>query len=176
MSLEPLLTASPVIQIHAVFAVLALLIGAVQLARRKGDRLHRLMGRTWVVFMIVVAGSSFFIWTIRTVWLFSPIHLISIFTLVMVWVGWNAARRGNIKHHMRVMEMLYFLALVVTGLLTFIPGRIMYKVAFGPEGATPQKLMVFGGIVLAAAAIAVAVAVWRRRRVPRLAVLDKATT
>lgn len=174
MSFEPLLTASPVIQIHVLFAVLALLIGAVQLARKKGDRLHRLMGRTWVALMLVVAGSSLFIWTIRTVWLFSPIHLISIFTLVMVWVGWRAARRGDIKRHMRVMEMLYFLALAVTGLLTFIPGRIMYKVAFGPEGATPAKLMVFGGIVLAAAAIAAGIAVWRKRRVPPLAVLKKA--
>lgn len=176
MSLEPLLTASPVIQIHALFAVLALLIGAVQLARKKGDRLHKLMGRTWVALMVVVAGSSFFIWTIRLVWLFSPIHLISIFTLVMVWIGWQAARRGDIKRHMRVMEMLYFLALVVTGLLTFIPGRIMYKVAFGAEAATPQKLMVFGGIVLVAAVIAMGIAAWRRRRVPRLAVLDKAAT
>ena len=139
MSLEPLLTASPVIQIHALFAGLALLIGALQLARRKGDWLHRLMGRTWVVFMAVVAGSSFFIWTIRSIGVFSPIHIISIFTLVMLWVGWQAARRGNIRRHRRVMEYLYFLALVVTGLLTFVPGRIMNRVAFGPEGATPGK-------------------------------------
>lgn len=170
MSLEPLLTAPPVIQIHALCAFIALLIGAVQLSRKKGDWLHRLMGRTWVVFMAIVAGSSFFIWTIRLWWLFSPIHLISIFTLVMLWVGWRAARRGDIKRHMRVMEMLYFLALVLTGLLTFIPGRIMYKVAFGPDGATPQKLMVFGGVVLAAALIAVGIAVWRRRSAPKLEV------
>jgi uncharacterized membrane protein len=175
MSLEPLLSAPPVIQVHALFAFMALLIGAVQLTRKKGDWLHRVMGKTWVVFMAVVAGSSFFIWTIRVVWLFSPIHLISIFTLVMLWVGVRAAQRGDIKRRMRTMEYLYFLALVVTGLLTFIPGRIMYKVAFGPEGATPAKLMMFSGIVLVAAAIALGIAVWRRRNVPKLAALAKSS-
>jgi uncharacterized membrane protein len=164
MSLDPLLHASPVIQIHAVVAFVALLLGAVQLSRRKGDWLHRMLGRTWVGLMAVVALSSFFIWTIRLVWLFSPIHLISIFTLVMLWVGVQAARRGNIKHHMRTMEYLYFLALVVTGLLTFLPGRIMYQVAFGPDGATPAKLEIFGGIVVLAALISVGIALWRRRQ------------
>src|SRR3569833_2845245 len=62
-SLEPLLNASPGIQIHAAFAVLALVLGAIQLIRvTKGDWLHKLLGRTWVVLMAVVAGASFFIW------------------------------------------------------------------------------------------------------------------
>src|ERR1700712_4678983 len=157
MSLEPLLNASPVIQIHAAVAVLALLLGALQLARTKGDRLHRIMGRTWASLMAVVALSSFFIWTIRLWWLFSPIHLISLFTLAMLWRGVAAARRGDIKHHKRTMEYTYFLALVVTGLLTFLPGRIMYQVAFGPDGPTPAKLEIFAGVVLLAALIAGAV-------------------
>jgi len=164
MSLEPLLHASPVIQIHAVVAFVALLLGAVQLSRRKGDWLHRMLGRTWVGLMAMVALSSFFIWTIRMVWLFSPIHLISIFTLVMLWLGFRAARRGDIKRHMRLMEYMYFLALVVTGLLTFLPGRIMYQVAFRPGGPTPAKLEIFGGIVVVAALIALGIALRRRRR------------
>ena len=169
MSLDPLLHASPVIQIHAACAFLALIIGAIQLSRTKGDWLHRIMGRTWVAFMAVVARSSFFIWTIRLWWLFSPIHLISIFTLVMLWLGVRFARRGDIKHHMRVMELMYFLALIVTGLLTFLPGRIMYQVAFGPDGATPQKLEIFGAIVVVAALIAAAIAITRRRRAKAVA-------
>jgi MYXO-CTERM domain-containing protein len=164
MSLDPLLHASPVIQIHAAFAVLALIIGAIQLSRTKGDWLHRLMGRTWVAFMAVVALSSFFIWTIRLWWMFSPIHLISIFTLVMLWRGVAFARKHDIRHHMRTMEFTYFLALVVTGLLTFLPGRIMYQVAFGPDGATPQKLEIFAGIVTVLALLALGVFVMRRRR------------
>ena len=164
MDFSPLLTASPVIQIHAYCAMLALLIGALQLFRKKGDPLHRAVGRTWVGLMAVVALSSFFIWTIRLWWLFSPIHLISIFTLVMLWRGVTFARKHDIDHHKRTMQYTYMLALVVTGLLTFLPGRIMYRFAFGPEGATPAKLAIFGGVVLVA--LVVAFVVMRRRRTP----------
>ncbi len=163
MSLDPLLHASPVIQIHAAAAFLALILGAIQLSRTKGDRLHRLTGRTWVTLMAVVALSSFFIWTIRVWWVFSPIHLISIFTLVMLWLGVRYAHRHDIKRHRRVMEYTYFLALIVTGLLTFLPNRIMGEVAFGPDGPTPQKLMVFGGVVAVLALIALGVFFARRR-------------
>ena len=166
MSLDPLLHASPVIQIHAAFAFLALIIGAIQLSRTKGDWLHRIMGRTWVAFMAVVALSSFFIWTIRLWWLFSPIHLISIFTLVMLWRGVAFARRHDIRHHMRTMEFTYFLALVVTGLLTFLPGRVMYQVAFGPDGATPQKLGIFGAVVAILALLALGIFLRRRSLKP----------
>lgn len=162
MDFSPLLNASPVIQIHAAFAGLALLVGALQLFRRKGDALHKAMGRTWVALMAIVALSSFFIWTIRLWWLFSPIHLISIFTLVMLWRGVTFARRRDIDHHMRTMQFTYVLALVVTGLLTFLPGRIMYHVAFGPEGATPVKLTIFGGTILIAVIVTFVVMRWRR--------------
>ena len=164
MSLDPLLHASPVIQIHAIVAFIALLVGAVQLSRKKGDWLHRMMGRAWVALMAIVALSSFFIWTIRLWWVFSPIHLVSIFTLFMLWLGVSYARRRDIRRHMRTMEYTYFLALVVTGLLTFLPGRVMYHVAFGEDGPTPQKVAVFGSIVGLAAIIAVAIALVRRRR------------
>ena len=161
MSLEPLLNASPVIQVHALCAVAALLLGAVQLFRKKGDPLHRALGRTWVALIALVALSSFFIWTIRLVWLFSPIHLLSIFTLVMLWRGVNAARRGDVSRHMRTMRVTYVAALIVTGLLTFLPGRIMYHVAFGKDGATPEKLAVFAAMIIASGALAFGIMRWR---------------
>jgi uncharacterized membrane protein len=162
MDFAPLLHASPVIQIHAYIAILALLLGAAQLFRRKGDAPHRLMGRIWVGLMAGVALSSFFIWTIRLWGPFSPIHLISIFTLVMLWLGVSYARRHAVERHMRVMRATYLLALVVTGLLTFLPGRIMYRLAFGAGGADPAKLAGFLVILLAVAAASVLVLRWRR--------------
>jgi uncharacterized membrane protein len=162
MDLAPLLHASPVIQLHAYVAILALLLGAVQLFRRKGDAPHRLLGRVWVGLMAVVALSSFFIWTIRLWGPFSPIHLISIFTLVMLWLGVSHARRHAVARHMRVMRATYLLALVVTGLLTFLPGRIMYRVAFGPGGADPAKLAGFGAILVIVAAASILVLRWRQ--------------
>ncbi len=123
--------------------------------------MHRALGRTWVELMAIVALSSFFIWTIRTFWLFSPIHLLSIFVLVMLWRGVGFARRHDIAHHRKTMTATYFLGLVITGLLTFIPGRVMYFVAFGREGATPGKLAVFGALVVVVALAGLLVARWR---------------
>jgi uncharacterized membrane protein len=164
MSLDPILNASPVIQIHAACAFLALALGAAQLFRKKGDVWHRALGRSWVTLMAIVALSSFFVWTIRMWWLFSPIHLISLFTLAMLWLGVSRARRGDIASHRLTMKLTYFLALVVTGLLTFLPGRIMYRVAFGAEGATPGKLAVFAVVVTILAALALLAALWRKTR------------
>jgi uncharacterized membrane protein len=164
MSLDPLLRASPVIQIHVACAFLALALGAVQLFRKKGDIWHRALGRSWVTLMAIVALSSFFIWTIRMWWLFSPIHLVSLFTLAMLGLGVSRARRGDIVSHRMTMTLTYCLALVVTGLLTFLPGRIMYRVVFGPEGATPGKIAAFAVVVIVVAAIAAIAMLWRKTR------------
>ncbi len=164
MTLSPLLDAGPIIQLHAAAAILALLFGALVLFRRKGDGPHRVLGRLWVGLMAVVALTSFFIWTIRLWGLFSPIHLLSILTLVMLWRGVAAARRRNIGLHRRTMQLTYVFALLVTGLFTFYPGRIMYRVAFGPDGADPLKLGLSAGLLLMAAA---AVLLVRRLRGPQ---------
>ena len=116
--------------------------------------------------MAIVAGSGFFIWTIRTWGLFSPIHLLSVFVLVMLWRGVQAARRGDIQRHMRTMQGTYFFGLIITGLLTFIPGRTMYFVAFGQDGATPAKLAVFALVVGAASGAGILVMRWRRATAP----------
>lgn len=166
MSLDPLLQASPVIQIHAAAAVLALVVGAVVLFRRKGDRPHKALGKLWVGLMVVVALSSFFIWTIRLWGLFSPIHLLSVFTLAILWRAVSYARQRNIKLHMRTMQFTYVAALIITGLFTFLPGRIMNKVVFGPDGATPQALAAFIAALLAVALATLLVIRWRRTGSP----------
>ena len=82
--------------------------------------------------MVGVAGGSLFIHTIRMWGLWSPIHLLSLFTLVMTPLAVLAARRGRIESHRSSMTWLYGLALLVTGLFTLWPGRIMHAVLFGP--------------------------------------------
>jgi uncharacterized membrane protein len=160
MNLAPLLSASPVIQIHVAAAVLALVVGGLVLFRRKGDRRHRALGKLWVGLMALVAISSFFIWTIRMFGLFSPIHLLSLLTLVALWQGVGYARRHDIARHRLTMQLTYIGALVVTGLFTFAPGRLMNRVVFGPSGADP--LASPGFLVFAAAALAFAgLVLWR---------------
>lgn len=153
MSLEPLLSASPVIQIHAYSAVLALVIGGVVLFQPKGDAPHRRGGRVWVGLMVVVAISSLFIWQIRQFGLFSWIHALSLFTLGALWLGIRFARQRRIAQHRRTMQATYVGALVITGLFTFTPGRIMYRVLFGEDGASLLELGAALGVLVALFAV-----------------------
>ncbi|MGF3023929.1 DUF2306 domain-containing protein [Methylobacterium aquaticum] len=131
MTLQPLIAASPVIQVHAAAAVAALGLGALQFALPRGGGRHRVMGRLWVGLMVVVTLSSFFISGLRQVGPFSWIHLLSVVTLVALVRAVIAARRGTIATHRWSMIGLYLGALVITGLFTLMPGRIMAQVVFG---------------------------------------------
>jgi len=155
MTLEPLLHASPAIQLHVAAAMLAFVLGGFVLFRRKGDRLHRLGGRIWVGLMVAVCVTSFFIHTIRTFGIWSPIHLLSVGTLFSLgWAIWQVRRR-NIASHRFTMQGTYLGALVIAGIFTFLPGRIMYEVLFG--GPSPET-----GVVTAAAIVAAgAFTAWR---------------
>ena len=131
MSLAPLLQAEAVIQIHAFAAMGAFALGVVQFAAPKGTLPHRSIGWICVTLMAVIAASSFFIQGIRLIGPFSPIHLLSIFTLVMLPLAVLHARRHNVKMHRGAMIGIFVGALVVAGAFTFVPGRIMYAVAVG---------------------------------------------
>lgn len=119
------------IPIHAIVALIALGLGVVQLLAPKGAALHKGVGRVWVGAMAFVALSSFFIFEIRLIGPFSPIHLLSIFTLFMLVIAVQAARQGNIVRHKQIMTSLFWFALVLTGAFTLLPGRAMYRVVFG---------------------------------------------
>jgi uncharacterized membrane protein len=131
MSLSPLLNAAPAIPLHAFAAMTAFVLGAVQLAAPKGTLPHRTLGWIWVAVMAIVAGSSFWIHQIRLVGPWSPIHLLSIFTLVMLPLGVWMAHRHRVADHRRIMILMFSGALVIAGLFTLLPGRIMHVVVFG---------------------------------------------
>jgi uncharacterized membrane protein len=131
MTLAPLLAASAAIQIHAFAALAAFALGAVQLAAPKGTIPHRLFGWTWVVLMLVIAISSFFIHELRVWGRWSPIHLLSLLSLAALPVAVVAARRGNVTWHRWTMLGLFGGALLIAGVFTLLPGRIMHAVVFG---------------------------------------------
>lgn len=132
MSLAPLLQASPVIQAHAFAAMSAFALGVVQLAAPKGTIPHRILGWLWVAIMVVVSVTAFFIHQIRLWGPWSPIHLLAIFTLVTLPLGVWRARRQQVEHHRWTMIGIFTGGLVIAGAFTFMPGRIMHDVAFGP--------------------------------------------
>jgi len=128
---EILLEQASPIPHHALAAFAAVIIGAIQLWMRKGGRVHRIMGYIWVALMATVALSSFFIHELRLVGAFSPIHLLSIFTLWSLYMAIRAAKNRRINAHRRWMQNLYVMALLITGAFTLLPGRTMHMVLFG---------------------------------------------
>lgn len=131
MTLQPLLSASPAIQIHAFAAMAAFVLGIVQLSAPKGTLPHRTLGWIWVLLMTTVCVSAFFIHELRWWGEWSPIHLLAIFTLIMLPLAVNRARQHRVSAHERAMVSLFLGALVIAGLFTFTPGRIMHAVVFG---------------------------------------------
>lgn len=131
MTLAPLLQASLPIRLHAFAAIGAFVLGSVQLAAPKGTLRHRLVGSIWVMLMLFVCISAFFIHQLRTWGQWSPIHLLAIFTLIMLPLAVWQAHRHAVKQHRRAMLALFFGALVIAGVFTFVPGRIMHAVVFG---------------------------------------------
>jgi len=131
MTLAPLLAAAPAIQVHAVAAMAAFALGVIQLAAPKGTLPHRTIGWIWVALMAVVAVSTAFVHTIRLWGPWSPIHLLSILTLVLLPIAVWRAHQHDVPHHRNAMVGLFLGALVIAGLFTFLPGRIMHAVAFG---------------------------------------------
>jgi uncharacterized membrane protein len=130
VSFAPLLDAVPQIPIHAFAAMAAFMLGLVQFAAPKGTLPHRTLG--WMVaLMAAVAVSSFWIHQIRLIGPWSPIHLLSIFTLVMLPLAVWKAQRHQVADHRRIMILLFSGALVIAGLFTLLPGRIMHAVVFG---------------------------------------------
>ncbi|WP_246510408.1 DUF2306 domain-containing protein [Bradyrhizobium glycinis] len=140
MSLAPLLEAAPSIPLHAFAAMAAIVLGLVQFAAPKGTLPHRTIGWLWVVLMVVVAASSFWIHEIRLVGPFSPIHLLSIFTLVVLPLAVWRARTHRIADHRRMMIFIFAGALVVAGLFTLVPGRIMHRVIFGVRPGSARSV------------------------------------
>ena len=129
--METLFEQAPPIPHHALAAFAAVPPGAAPLWMPKGGRVHRIMGYIWVALMAIVSLSSFFIHELRLVGAFSPIHLLSIFTLWSLYMAIRAAKDRRINAHRRWMQNLYVMALLITGAFTFLPGRTMHMVLFG---------------------------------------------
>ena len=132
MSLAPLFSASPAIQFHAFAAMTAFGLGVVQLAAPKGTLPHRTIGWIWVALMLAVSVSAFFIHQIRLWGPWSPIHLLAIFTLMILPIAVWRAHSHAVSKHRNAMVTLFIGALMIAGAFTLLPGRIMHAVVFGP--------------------------------------------
>jgi uncharacterized membrane protein len=84
----------PAILTHLAGALLALGLGVVQLVGPKGTTAHRLLGWSWCLLMLAVAGSSLFIHVLNRGG-FSLIHILSAWVLIATPLAILAARRQD---------------------------------------------------------------------------------
>jgi uncharacterized membrane protein len=147
MSLDPILNASLVIQLHVIAALCAVIVGPLVLFRRSRDAWHKRLGYVWVIAMAGTALSSFGISEAPVLGPLSPIHALSFFTLWSLWYGIKAARQGRIAAHQKEMRSIYFWALGIAGIFTFLPGRRMNAVVFGD--ASMFGFLLMGGLISA---------------------------
>lgn len=118
---------SPVVQIHLLFAVIALVLGPLALRSRKGTPMHRGLGYAWVVCMLAAAASSLFIRDFQRLNLggYTWIHLLALLTFAGVGGGVWLAIRGRIAAHRGTMWRVYLGACVGAGVFTLLPGRYL---------------------------------------------------
>lgn len=129
VDLSPLAAAPPAVQVHVAAALLSFAVGCVILARPKGRGLHRTLGWTWVAAMALTAASSFFITQMMGSSL-GPIHALSAWTLIVLPMGVAAIRRRDVAAHRRHMTQSFLGGMVIAGLFTFLPGRLMWSTFF----------------------------------------------
>jgi len=109
----------------------AFVLGLVQFAAPKGTLPHRTLGWLWAGLMYTVAISGFFIHEIRLWGPWSPIHFLTLPTLILVPVALWQARKHRARSHGFHMLGVFVGGLVLTGALAFLPGRIMAEVLLG---------------------------------------------
>ena len=114
--------------VHLASVIPALPLGAYVLVSRKGDALHRMLGRTWAGLMMAGALSSLGLKGLTGG--LSWIHILSVLVIVMIPRGVFQAIRGDIARHRRTMTLTY-LGLVGAGIFTFLPGRLLHAWLLG---------------------------------------------
>lgn len=111
---------TPAAATHIAISFAALPLTVVQLARRKGDFLHRTIGYVWCALLFSGAAVSFFIHDLTGG--FSPPHVFAVLTVIAIPLIIHAARTGRRKTHRNLVLTIAFTQ-ILAGALTFIPER-----------------------------------------------------
>ena len=117
-------TIAPAVWAHLLTVSLAVALTPVMLWRPRGDRRHRQLGYVWVSAMTLTALASLGVRGINHGH-FSPIHLLSILTLLCLPIIVTSARRHDHLLHAKAIRGMALGALLVSGSLTFLPARLL---------------------------------------------------
>jgi len=130
IDITPFITSGTALKVHVVSAVSTFIIGAVLLSGLpKGTKIHKRLGWTWSAFMASTAISSFFLVGLNGGH-FSWIHGLSAWTIIILPFALVAARQHNVKSHAKHMRGMFLGGMIIAGLFTFLPGRMMWHMFF----------------------------------------------
>ncbi|WP_435091006.1 DUF2306 domain-containing protein [Candidatus Pelagibacter bacterium nBUS_30] len=126
-----------IIYIHAALALLAIPLGLYIFIKKKGTKNHKILGRTWVIVLIIVSLTAIFIQTINPEQ-YSLIHLLIPYTIgSLIYSIWNIKKFKKTKierykiAHMHSMIGVYIGALLIASAFTLMPGRFFHEIIFG---------------------------------------------
>ena len=123
----------PLAYAHLATIIPAFFIGTYMMVARKGDRLHRFLGKGYMVLMMVTAIITLFMPAVVGPRLFNHfgfIHLFSVLAIVSVPSAYFAAKRHDVKSHRSSMIGLYIGGLLIAGGFAFMPGRLLHTWLF----------------------------------------------
>lgn len=125
-----IMSAGGALQLHVVSALLTLGLGIGIMTRiPKGSRQHKVWGWTWVGAMSATAITSFFLTGLNG-GSFSWIHGLSAWTMLVLPFGIGSVRRKNVKSHAKEMTGLFVNGMLIAGLFSFLPGRLLWHTFF----------------------------------------------
>jgi uncharacterized membrane protein len=131
MRLEPLLQASPAIQIHIAAALFAIFLGVYQFLGRKGSVPHRLVGWLWVILLGSICISSFFIPGSVFIGPIGVFHALSVYTLWSLFMGVRAARLHSVQEHKSYMAWIYGLSILLSAVIAVgSSGGVLHEMFF----------------------------------------------
>lgn len=116
------------LHLHLFASLLAAGLILAMLARPKGTWGHRWLGRATVAAWAVAALASFALPAWGRV---TPIHALTVLTLVMLPLGIWCARRGRVAAHRATMLWTAGGLFTAGFFATVLPGRYLYGVLFG---------------------------------------------
>ena len=108
---------------HILLAVFAVFFGLKNLISKKGDKTHKVIGWIWVLLMLYVSISSFWIKELND-GTYSWIHLLSVWVIISLTLAIYFIKKGKLILH-KIFMIGTFIGLSVAGLFTLLPGRFI---------------------------------------------------
>jgi len=119
----------PIMLLHLGAALVALVLGLVNLASAKGTPRHQAIGWIWIAAMLAVTLPSFGLREINPGG-FSWIHGLTILALLTMIGAIVAIRTGRVRAHKQMM-LAMMSGLTIAGVFTLLPGRFLGGLLFG---------------------------------------------